>query len=148
MGIFFTGSVLDEYALNKDKFEACIGLGRSKAEMRKLFCLGLLAWDKRDISNIDALSYAEQNAKELDYLLDKWSRENYNMPFATVYELIQYAVVTKYEEAMADLAVQGHTKAIDIMEEVIRKKENTNVTTINFINALPEETEDDKLNDE
>lgn len=70
------------------------------------------------------------------------------MPFATVYELLQIAIVNKYEEAMADLAVQGHSKAIDIMEEVIRKKETNNVVAINFINNLPEETEDDKLNDE
>lgn len=148
MGILFTGNVLDEYALNKDKFEACVGLGRSKAEMRKLFCLGLLHYAGEDISNIDVLEYAEHNAKRLDQLLDKWCVENYHMPFATVYELLQIAIVNKYEEAMADLAVQGHSKAIDIMEEVIRKKETNNVVAINFINNLPEETEDDKLNDE
>ena len=150
MSSFFNGSLLDEYALSKSRFEGVVGLGASKAEVCRMFCLGLLQWAGEDTYGLDVIEYCSgETGKHVLKLLDDWCRENYfGMPFASVYELIQTTTVKKFEDAMLELGVRGNPSAIAIMNEVIRKKENNGIVQVNFVNSLPPETEADKENDD
>ena len=144
---FFDGKILDEFKLDKDRFEAAVGLGASHYDVRKMFCLGLLAWNGEDTYglNIDEWTDAKgDKCKHLEKLLDKWCLETYHVPYDTAYALIQQHTITKFEELMVDLGIRGNPSAIAIANEVIRKKENSGVVQINFVNALPLETEEDK----
>ena len=134
MSSFFNGSLLDEYSLNKAKFEGVVGLGASKSEVLKLFSVSLSP---------------EDLGKSADFAkLDRWCQDNYNgMDFATVYDLIQAMTVKKFEDAMLELGVRGNPSAIAIMNEVIRKKENNGIVQVNFVNSLPLESEEDKEDD-
>ena len=49
---------------------------------------------------------------------------------------------------MVDLGIRGNPSAIAIANEVIRKKENSSIVTINYVNQLPLEDEDSKADDE
>lgn len=135
MGSFFDGSLLNEIALTKSNFEGYVGLGRSKKEVLEVFSL--------------ALSPEDLGASADYALLDKWCKENYNgLGFDHVYALIQAATLKRFEEAMTELGVRGNPSAIAIMNEVIRKKENSGIVQVNFVNTLPLETEEDKEDDE
>ena len=135
MSSFFNGSLLDECALNKSNFEGFIGLGRSKKEILEVFAL--------------ALSPEDLGASASYAMLDKWSKENYNgLGFNQVYDLIQAATLKKFEDCMVELGIRGIPSAIAIMNEVIRKKENSGIVQVNFVNQMPLETEDDKADDD
>ena len=80
--------------------------------------------------------------------LDEWVRDNYNgMPFDTAYELIQTMTCKKFEEAMLEIGLRGNSSAISIMNEVIRKKEDSGIVKVVFENNLPLESEEDKEDD-
>lgn len=153
MSSFFDGKLLDEYSLiNRDKFEMVIGLGSSKAEVRRMFCLGVLNWAGKlssiDMSTFDLETYCTGNTgKEIDYLLDRWCIEEYHLPYNTVYDLIQTMTCKKFEDAMTELGIRGNPSAIAIANEVIRKKESNGIVQINFVNNMPLESEEDKEND-
>ena len=49
---------------------------------------------------------------------------------------------------MLDLGIRGNPSAIAIMNEVIRKKENNSIVTINYVNQLPLEGEESKADDD
>lgn len=134
MSSFFNGSLLDECALNKSNFEGFIGLGRSKKEILEVFAI--------------ALSPDDLGASASYSMLDKWSKENYNgLGFDQVYALIQAATLKKFEDCMVELGIRGNPSAIAIMNEVIRKKENSGIVQVNFVNSMPLETEADKEDD-
>lgn len=133
MSSFFKGNLLDEFALTKEKFETVVGLGTAKAEVLKMFSVSL-----------SPESYGENATYGM---LDAWCQANYNMPFGTVYDLIQSMTVKKFEDSMLELGLRGNPSAIAIMNEVIRKKESNGIVQVNFVNALPLETEEDKEND-
>ena len=63
MGSFFTGNILNEYALTTEKFETVVGLGKSKAEVRRIFCLGILRWAGHDTYGLDVLEYCNNPEK-------------------------------------------------------------------------------------
>ena len=134
MSSFFNGSLLDECALNKSNFEGFIGLGRSKKEILEVFAI--------------ALSPDDLGASASYSMLDKWSKDNYNgLGFDQVYALIQAATLKKFEDCMVELGIRGNPSAIAIMNEVIRKKENSGIVQVNFVNSMPLETEADKEDD-
>lgn len=130
MSSFFDGSLLDEFALTKEKFETVVGLGSPKAEVLKIFSIAL-----------SPETYGEGATMAM---LDKWCLENYNLPFGTVYDLLQSVTVKKFEDCMLELGLRGNPSAIGIMNEVIRKKESNGVVQVNFVNSLPLESEEDK----
>ena len=131
MSSFFTGNILNEYALSAEKFETVVGLGASKSEVLKIFSIGLSPED---------LGQGATYAK-----LDEWVKKNYGgLSFEAAYDLIQSITVKKFEDAMVELGVRGNPSAIAIMNEVIRKKESSSVVTVNFVNSLPAESEEDK----
>lgn len=135
MGSFFNGSLLDECILNKPNFEGFVGLGHSKKEILEVFAL--------------SLSPADYGKSATYAMLDKWCKENYNgIGFDQVFELIQSATLKKFEDCMVELGVRGNPSAIAIMNEVIRKKENSSIVTINYVNQLPLEDEESKADDE
>ena len=135
MSSFFSGSLIDECVLTKSNFEAYVGLGRSKKEILEVFSLSL---SPEDLGA--SASYA---------MLDNWCKENYNgLGFDQVYALLQAATLKKFEDAMLELGIRGNPSAIAIMNEVIRKKETNGIVQVNFVNTLPLENEDDKLNDD
>ena len=133
MSSFFKGNLLDEYALSKEKFEAVVGLGTPKKEVLKIFSISL-----------SPETYGEGATEAM---LDKWCQENYKMPFGTVYDLLQSITVKKFEDSMLELGLRGNPSAIAIMNEVIRKKESSGIVTVNFVNTLPPESEEDKEDD-
>ena len=133
MSSFFKGGLLDEYALTKEKFETVVGLGTPKAEVLKIFSVSL-----------SPETYGEGATMAM---LDKWCLDNYKMPFGTVYDLLQSITVKKFEDSMLDLGLRGNPSAIAIMNEVIRKKESSGIVTVNFVNTLPPESEDEKEDD-
>lgn len=134
MSSFFNGSLLDECALNKTNFEGYVGLGRSKKEILEVFAI--------------ALSPEDLGASADYAMLDKWCVNNYSgLGFDQVYSLIQAATLKKFEDAMVELGVRGNPSAIAIMNEVIRKKENSGIVQVNFVNSMPLETEEDKQDD-
>ena len=145
---FFTGKLLDEFSLTKEKFETVVGLGSSHAEVRTIFCLGLLAWNGEDTYGLHVDEYLKENCKHIEQLLDKWCLEIYHIPYATVYHLLQEMTVKHFEDLMIDLGIRGNPSAIAIANEVIRKKENNGIVQINFVNSLPLETEKDKEDDD
>lgn len=151
MSSFFSKSLLDDYAvLEKEKFEMVIGLGSSLAEVRRLFCLPVMKWAGEETYGVDVISLCEEEKgrKHIDALLDKWCLETYHMPYSSVYGLIQEHTVKKFEDCMLELGVRGNPSAIGIMNEVIRKKENSSIVTVQFVNQLPAETEEEAENDE
>ena len=132
---FFAESLLNECVLNKNNFEAAISYGNSKKEVLKMFSLSLSPEDLGE-----GATYA---------MLDKWCKENYGgLGFNHVYDLLQAAVVKKYQDYLLELGIRGNPSAIAVMNEVILKKENNGIVQINFVNELPAETEEDKENDE
>lgn len=133
MSSFFTGGLIDEYALTKPKFETVVGLGAPKKEVLKIFAVSL-----------SPETYGEGATEAM---LDKWCQENYNLPFGTVYDLLQSITVKKFEDSMLDLGLRGNPGAIAIMNEVIRKKESSSLVAVNFVNTLPPESEADKEDD-
>lgn len=147
MSSFFKGDLLDEFALNKEKFETVVGLGSSHNEVRMMFCLGLLAWNGEDTYGLDVKEYLDKNCQHIESLLDKWCLENYRIPYNSVYGLIQQSTVKHFEDLMLELGVRGNPSAIAIANEVVRKKENSGVVVVNFVNSLPAETESDKEDD-
>jgi len=147
MSSFFNGSLLDGYTLNKSKFEGVIGLGATQAEVRRMFCVPALRYAGKDPNGIDIIDYCATNAKEVDGILNKWCLENYQMPYNSVYTLLQEMTVKEFENAMMELGVRGNPSAIAIMNEVIRKKENSGIVQVNFVNSVPLETEADKEDD-
>lgn len=135
MSSFFNGSLLDECALNKTNFEGYVGLGRSKKEVLEVFAI--------------ALSPSDLGKSASYSMLDDWCKQNYNgLGFDQVYALVQAATLKKFEDAMVELGVRGNPSAIAIMNEVIRKKENSGIVQVNFVNSMPLETEADKEDDE
>lgn len=148
MGNFFNGSLLDEYALTKEKFETVIGLGASHAEVRRIFCLGALRYNGEETRGIDVVEYCTgETGKHIEKILDNWCLEKYQIPYASVYMLIQETTVKHFEDLMLELGIRGNPTAIAIANEVIRKKENNGVVQINFVNNLAPETEEDKEDD-
>ena len=147
---FFQGNLLDEYALTKEKFETVVGLGKSKAEVRRMFCLGLLHYNSEDTYGIDVIEYCNtpNTAAHLDWIMDKWCLAEYGIPYASVYQLVQEITISHFEDLMVELGIRGNPSAIAIANEVIRKKENNGVVQINFVNNLPLESEEDKEDDE
>ena len=91
--------------------------------------------------------YLEKNCKHIEVLLDKWCLENYHLPYNTVYSLLQETAITNFEDMMVGLGIRGHVSALGIANEIIRKKENSGVVVVNFVNSLPAETESDKEDD-
>lgn len=152
MSSFFKeDSILDGYVLTKQKFETVIGLGGTLAEIRRIFCIPALKWNGEEelAKNLDVIDYcAGEGGKHIEYILDKWCLENYQMPFQTVYELTQTVTVKEFEDSMLELGIRGNPSAIAIMNEVIRKKENSGIVQVNFVNTLPPESESDKEDDE
>lgn len=149
MSSFFGKSLLTNCALTINNFETVIGLGGTKAEVRRIFCVPALRWNGEETVGLDVIDYcAGETGKHVDYLLDKWCLENYSLPYNTVYDLIQELTVKGFEDAMLELGIRGNPSAIAIMNEVIRKKETNGIVQVNFVNTLPLENEDDKLNDE
>ena len=134
MSSFFNGSLLDECILNKTNFEGAVSLGSSKKEVLEMFALSLSPETLGE-----GASYA---------MLDEWCRENYaGLGFDHVYSLLQAATMKKYKDFMLELGIRGNPSAIALMNEVILKKENSGIVQVNFVNNLPLESEDDKLND-
>ncbi len=150
MSSLFENSVIDSISISKEKFETFIALGKSIQQVRDFFCLPLLKWEGSvDTSNLDVPAYLKspEGSAHTSYLLDKWCRENYSLPFNTVYHLIQNAAVSKFEDLMVELGIRGNPSAIAIANEVIRKEKANSVVAINFVNSLPLESEEDKLDD-
>jgi len=150
MSSFFTGSLLDDYILTKEKFETVVGTGSSKATVRKIFCLGILRWANEDTYGLDVIEYCNtpESIQHLDFLLDKWCLETYGIPYASAYELLQEATINHFEDLMIELGIRGNPSAIAIANEVIRKKESSGVVTVNFVNTLPLETEQEQENEQ
>ena len=147
MGALTKGNLLDNFEINKEKFETAVSLGKSHHQIRTLFCLGLLIWNGEDIYGLDVGEYLEKNCKHIEGLLDKWCLENYRLPYNTVYSLLQEQAIANFEDLMVGLGIRGHVSALGIANEIIRKKENTGVVTVNFVNALPPESEAEKEDD-
>lgn len=149
MSSLFKNSVIDSISLDKEKFENFIALGKSIQQVREMFCLPLLSWNGEDISNLDIPAYfkSPENVAHISSLLEKWCRENYNIPFNSVYHLVQSSAVSEFEDVMVELGIRGNPSAIAIANEVIRKEKANSVVSINFINSLPTESEEDKLDD-
>ena len=138
------GSILDSYVMNKTKFENYIGIGKSLAEVRFMFCKAILNWAGEDTYGLDIVEYCKGDGlKHVDFLLDKWCLQTYGMPYSTVYHLIQDATVAEFEDLMVDLGIRGNPSAIAIANEVIRKKENSGIVQVNFVNKLPLESDND-----
>lgn len=149
MGSFFNGSLLDEYTLTKEKFETVVGLGSSHQQVKLIFCLGLLTWAGEDTYGIDVDEYLSgEKMKHLDKILDRWCLETYRIPYNSVYHLIQEHAIKHFEDLMVELGVRGNPSAIAIANEVIRKKENSSIVTINYVNQLPLEGEESKEDDD
>ena len=147
MSSFFKGNLLDEFALNKEKFETVVGLGSSHNEVRMMFCLGLLVWNGEDIYGLDVQEYLEKNCKHIESLIDKWCLQEYRLPYNTVYALLQERAITEFEDMMVGLGIRGHVSALAIANEIIRKKESSSVVTVNFVNTLAPESEAEKEDD-
>lgn len=149
---FFDGSLLNEInQITKESFETVVGLGASHHEVRVHFCLGLLIWAGEDIYGLDLDEWTNpkgEKCKKLERLLDKWCLEQYHVPYMTAYHLIQEKTVKKFENLMVDLGIRGNPSAIAIANEVIRKKESSGLVQITYVNQLPPEGEDSKLDDE
>ena len=145
MSLLFNGGLLDEYALTKEKFETAVGLGKTKSQIRLIFCLPILRYAGENTFGLDVIDYLSQpdNAKHVDYVLDKWCLENYGIPYNSVYEIIQETIVTHFEDMMSELGVRGNPSAIAIANEVIRKKESSPIAQVVFVNQLPN-ADDDK----
>ena len=132
---FFDGNLLNECVLNKKNFEGFVGLGHSKKEILQVFALSLSPEDLGESAD-----YAK---------LDKWCKDNYDgLGFDQVFNLLQAITLKKFEDCMLDLGIRGNPSAIAIMNEVIRKKENNSIVTINYVNQLPLEGEESKADDE
>jgi len=135
MSSFFNGSLLNECILNKENFEAAVGLGNSKKEILEMFALSLSPDDLGQ-----SASYA---------MLDKWCKETYSgLGFDHVFSLLQAATMKKYKDAMLELGIRGNPSAIALMNEIILKKENSGIVQVNFVNSLPLESEEDKEDEE
>lgn len=147
MGALTKGNLLESFEINKEKFETAVSLGKSHHQIRTLFCLGLLIWNNEDVYGLDVEEYLEKNCKHIEALLDKWCLEQYRLPYNTVYSLLQETAITNFEDMMVSLGIRGHVTALGIANEIIRKKENSGVVTINFVNSLPSESESDKEDD-
>lgn len=148
MSSFFNGSLLDGYTLTKSKFEGVIGLGATQAEVRRMFCIPALRYAGKDTTGLDVIDYCAANGKEVDGIINKWCLDNYGLPYTSMYCLIQEMTVKEFENAMMELGVRGNPSAIAIMNEVVRKKENSGIVQVNFVNSMPLETEDDKADDD
>lgn len=145
-------SIVSGYVLTKQKFETVIGLGGTLAEVRRMFCIPALRWNGEEklAEGLDVIDYCanEEGARHIMHILDKWCLQEYQMPFKSVYDLIQSMTVKEFEDCMLELGIRGNPSAIAIMNEVIRKKENSGIVQVNFVNTLPLEGESDKEDDE
>lgn len=148
MGALTKGNLLDNFDINKEKFETAVSLGKSHHQIRTLFCLGLLLWNGEDVYGLDVEEYLKENCKHIEKLLDKWCLQEYHLPYKTVYPLIQETAVANFEDMMVSLGIRGHVTALGIANEIIRKKENSGVVVVNFVNQLPPESEEDKEDDD
>ena len=147
MGALTKGNLLDSFDITKEKFETAVSLGKSHHQIRTLFCLGLLVWNGEDVYGLDIQEYLEKNCKHIEALIDKWCLEQYHLPYNTVYSLLQETAIAEFEDLMVGLGVRGHVSALGIANEIIRKKENSSIVTVNFVNSLPLEPETEKEDD-
>lgn len=117
-------SVLDEYKVDKDHFEAAIAVGRSIYEIQILFGM-----DRKQ--------------------LEDWVKENYNgMPLQTVYDRIKLIAVEEFYNVMRDLGYRGNPSAMHIINEALNGyAEEQKTVKIVFENNVPVEDEKDKEDD-
>lgn len=147
MGALTKGNLLESFEITKEKFETAVSIGKSHQKIRELFCLGLLLWNNEDIYGLDVEEYLEDNCKHIEALLDKWCLQEYKLPYKTVYALLQETAIANFEDMMVGLGIRGHVTALGIANEIVRKKENNSVVTVNFVNSLPLEPEEAKEDD-
>ena len=117
-------SILDEYKLTVEKFEACIGHGMTQQQILTIFRV---------------------SAKEMD----DWCKANYNgCNFAYVFEVVRQMTLNEFFDAMQELGYKGNPSALAIINNAIQRLDSGSTIKIVFSNAIEEEKEKDKLNDD
>lgn len=116
-------SILNEYELTVEKFEGAIAVGRLPNQILTMF---------------------NKTAKEMD----EWCKENYNgHDFKLIYEWVRQCTVEHYLQCVHEMGMRGNPSALGIIDRAIQKDESMSTVKIEFITALPNENEEDKLDD-
>ena len=117
-------SILERYKLTVEAFEGAVAVGRLPNQILTMF-------------NV--------TAKEMD----EFCKENYKgHDFKLVYEWIRQCTVEEYLHAVHELGLHGNPSALGIIDKAIQKDDSMSTVKIEFVTNIPEENEEDKLNDE
>ena len=118
-------SILDEYKLTVDKFEACIAHGMTMQQILTIFRV---------------------SSKQMD----DWCKENYNgCDFKYVYEAVRQIALDSFFETCQELGYRGNPSALAIINNAIQRLDGGSTIKIVFDNKSVEpESEEDKLNDD
>lgn len=114
---------MNKYELTVERFEGAIAVGRTTSQVLAMF----------NISNRD---------------MDKWCLENYGYNFLLIYEWIRQCTIDEYLHCVHDLGMRGNPSALGIIDKAIQKDEASQTVKIEFVTNLPEENEEDKIDEE
>ena len=116
-------SILNKYELTVERFEGAIAIGRTTSQILTMF----------NMSSRD---------------MDKWCLENYGHNFLLIYEWIRQCTIDEYLHCVHDLGMRGNPSALGIIDKAIQKDEASQTVKIEFVTNLPEENEEDKIDEE
>ena len=118
-------SILDEYKLTVDKFEAVISHGMNMQQVLTIFRMS-------------------------DREMNEWCMQNYNgHDFKYVYEFVRQMALDAFFETCQELGYRGNPSALAIINNAIQRLDSGNTIKIQFVNSgVSQENEEDKLNDE
>lgn len=124
MSSILSNSILSQYELSIETFEAAIAVGRTPSQILLMF-------------------------NTTTRKMDEWCRANYNgHDFKLVYEWVRQCTVEQYLHCVHDLGLGGNPSALGIIDKAIQKDESMSTVKIEFVTNLPTETDKDKLDDD
>ena len=143
----FVDGYYKNLTLDNDTLEAKIGLSKTTTEVIDYFYPIFLQMARQE--GVVAPDQFELPKNYGRWKLDEYCKQHYNgISFDNVFQIVRNFAYTSYLDHMADLSIRGNPLAINLMNEYILNKQQDSIVQINFVNALPLESEDDKLNDD